>query len=97
MVMTSPRVKAHVEWQRFVDKQCMEKYCGSIGAGCSWLMTFVFGSSVGRDLDPLLRLGLLCLGDDDLEDAVLNASLDVFVVDRVGEVEAAGEFSNATL
>jgi len=53
--------------------------------------------SVGVDLDFLLCLGLLHLRDDDTQDSILHAGLDVFVVDRVGKGEAARKLTNAAL
>jgi len=49
------------------------------------------------DLDSLPGFGLRHLGHNDGQDPVLHASLDVFVVDGVGEGETAGKFADTAL
>lgn len=49
------------------------------------------------DFDPLLSLGLLQLRDNNAQDTVLHAGLDVSVIDWVGKGETASEFTHAAL
>jgi len=51
--------------------------------------------SLGGDLDFLLRLGFLHLWNNNRQDAILHAGLDIIMVNRIWEGEAAGKFANA--